>query len=182
MKKILLAIIFAIIILLITSIIFIGDKNNRYYSINIEITPENMGEYTIYIPAIYFDNDELLDFNEYITYFSDYGDSSIINTEFGFAFKISSDNNINIKTKNPILKKHPGLWITLEKSNDQIINDRITLFYVFLNSTTNTNIYINYMFETFEKGGSHYKAKISFKGYLTNGWNLLNGTIIIKID
>jgi len=172
---------FIIIILIILVLLFynyiVKTDTNKYYITDITITPKNNGDYYVYLPLIMTDDRSVIDFTEDTEFKTGSGDISFIETIYGKAYNISSNGIVEIKIDEPKIKKKPGAWITLENNTDnELFNDRATEFYIYFNSTEINTVHIDYYFEIESKMHS-YHVDVSCQGDISNGWNLIGGSI-----
>ncbi len=159
-----------------------NDDLNRYYTINIQIEPEDDEAYFLYIPMLYYENEGLIDIESHLIQDLDTTNIEKVSTEFGEAMNISSDGEVIIRTDEKIVQEHPNLRISLENNEEGYFYERTTSFNLYMNSTKVQKIHIRFSFNVAEQGGNEYSASVLFEGDLTNGWNVLNGSIEVSLN
>ena len=192
MKKIILSttiiliVIIMIVILYFLFIPFIPDNKIKIsYDYKIEINTSNNLEFELYLPAVISDKNPSLSLNESDTpnFIKGNGLIEIVNTKYGYAFYIKSNESLIIECSKKYELEHGEKYnhylLSLENRED-IDWTGDTEYWYFANiNNSNSSIKIKADFDhkvKSERSEGEWHTEINFNEKINNGWNLINAT------
>jgi hypothetical protein len=169
-----------------------GEEKEIDYYYNIKLSPSINKSFYIYLPVPIVSEGNISKITDLLTIKSGSGSYSFIETKFGFAINLSSNNNIelelkgnkfkDIKTKGDVPHIYLSLDNDLDNDGDKTEwDDSYVQYYIFFNSTKIQFMDFTILFSVHSEPYD-FEGEVKLEGRLYNGWQLINGTMNASMD